>query len=203
MVIPLPSFLANFYYDDWQTLMFEPFVVVTGLAQRGTDQVHWSRGLCFDFSRLQCREWPCRDWPTHVTSDQGGGGPTGRAWGLSTQLHTASYKDICKAYICKQWFFNQFLIFLGFLFTLLDGILAGVDGILAGVDGILASSRFSCSCDILSFSQILPKTCVFDKTRGKSVRFLGSGRARKVKIKGTHDHQQKAYAFLVPAEQKL
>ena len=114
MVIPLSSFLANFYYDDWQTLMFEPFVVVTCLAQRGTDQVHWSRGLCFDFSRLQCREWPCRDWPTHVTSDQGGGGPTGRAWGLSTQLHTASYKDICKAYICKQWFFNQFFDFFRF-----------------------------------------------------------------------------------------
>ena len=123
----------------------------------------------------------------------------------STLLHL---KILVRHIYVNNGFSINFLIFLGFLFTLLDGILAGVDGILAGVDGILAgvdgilaSSRFSCSCDILSFSQILQKTCVFDKTRGKSVRFLGSGRARKVKIKGTHDHQQKAYAFLVPAEQ--
>ena len=146
----------------------------------------------------------------------------------STLLHI---KIFVRHIYVNNGFSINFLIFLSCLFTLLDGILAGVDGILAGVDGILAgvdgilagvdsilagvdgilagvdgilaSSRFSCSCDILSFSQICKKRAFLLKRAEKSVRFLGSGRARKVKIKGTHDHQQKAYAFLVPAEQKL
>ena len=142
-------------YDVWQTLRFELFCCRDLLGSKGYRPSALVTGLCFDILKASRLGMALQGRLTHVTADQDGWYPTGRAWGLSTQLHTASCKDICEEYVCKHWFWS-FFGFLGFFvhvarryFGRGRWYFGRGRRYLAGVDGILASSRFSRSRDIL------------------------------------------------------